>query len=118
MEVCTQATDGAGCYPKHCLPKLCFLVYLLFNICKRYGRKVLVFCDWPFGQWLIEIILQNLGFRTLVIRVKHKFAERAAVFEKFNRKESFVNVLIISTKFDNLKQNMQSDCTNVILINT
>ena len=40
------------------------------------------------------------------------------IMEKFNRKNNEIDVLIISTKFENLRQNMQNDCCDCIFSNT
>ena len=50
--------------------KICFLIHLLYHICIKQKRKCIVFCEWPFTQWLVEIALQNLGLGTVVIRAK------------------------------------------------
>ena len=98
--------------------KLCFFVHLMYNLCKFNDRKILMFCDWFFDQWLIEITLQNLSFRTLMIRVKHKFSKRVTILKKFNDKKNDVNVFVINIKLFNLNQNMQKNCFDVIFFDT
>ena len=97
--------------------KVCFLVHLLYHICKKQGRKAIVFTEWPF-RWLVELTLQNLDFKVLMIRAKHKSFERTVAMKEFNRKESDVDVLIISTKLRNSDQNMQHDCCDVVFVDT
>ena len=47
-------------------------------------------------------------------RCHQKWQRRAMIMKEFSRKNRDVNVLVISIKFDNLEQNMQSDCCDCI----
>ena len=73
-------------------------VSFLSHLCRKQGRKVIVFTEWLFTQWLVELATRVLCFGVLVICAKHKYLERAVALEEFNRKGSDVDGLITSTE--------------------
>ena len=100
----------------HNSAKIAFLCHMVHHICRVNHRKVIVFTEWPYTQWLPEQFLQNLGFRFLVIRAKHSLRECNDLVDTFNNKGSEVHVLVTSSPLGNLILNMQYDCSDVIFL--
>ena len=78
--------------------KLQFLTGLANKVCRRDGRKLIVFCDWPVTQWLVEMYLHTLGFNVRGIRSAHNTKDREDTVDAFNDPNNPVQILVSSLR--------------------
>ena len=79
-------------------------------------RRLLVLCDWPLAQRLVEWHLVNLAYNIIGIRFQHKASEREANVTAFGDKINFVNCLVISQGISSTGYDPQSDCSDVVFV--
>ena len=92
-----------------------YLVHLVHQICAIGGRKVIIFTDWPFTQWVVEWSLMNLGYKVIGISIAHKSSDREAAVDAFNDRHSLSDVLVTSTRLMATGYNLQYNCSDMII---
>lgn len=80
--------------------------------------RLIVFCDWPSSQWLVEALLLVLGFNVRSIRAKHKSKDREESVRKFNDETNPVQVLVTSQRIPATGLNLQACCADMFFIVT
>lgn len=96
--------------------KMCIFVHLMHHICRKQKRKIIIFCEWFYTQWIVEIAFQNFEYQILIIKARHKLITRMQVMKEFNIKNNDVKILMTSFRFFNFESNLQKNCFDVIYV--
>ncbi|KAI4154772.1 MAG: hypothetical protein LQ341_000297 [Variospora aurantia] len=96
--------------------KLRAVAIIAYEICVRQDRKLLVFCEWPITQWLVELWLANLSLPFIAIRSMHKLADRDHALERFNDPDDPAKGLVTSLAVGGTSSNMQHGGADVLYV--
>ena len=94
-------------------PKLAWLVNYV-NEAHHLNDRVLIFCDWPMVQWLVEGLLTLLNFEVRSIRSAHAVSQRVATIAEFNDSNKRVDALVCSFRTSAFGLNIQTNCHRVV----
>lgn len=103
-------------------PKLRYLCRILheglYGSDEKLRGKTLIFTNWPIEQWLVELLLRNLGFDYYNIRSSLSAGERSRITGKFNDPADPVPFMIASFRSTALGVNLQSGCHRLVMMST
>lgn len=106
-------------YLAHDCPRLRFLLHLLWTegtLTKSDRRpRFLVYCNWPFTRWLVEMFLAALGVDFQVIRAGMSVEARSTAIQQFTNLESTTTVLVTTFNCGALGLNMHANWNAWIL---
>jgi hypothetical protein len=107
-------------YLAHDCPRLRFLLHLLWSegtLAESGTRpRFLVYCNWPFTRWLVEMFLAALGVDFQVIRAGMSLEARSTSIELFTNPESTTTVLLTTFNCGALGLNMHANCSRIVLL--
>lgn len=78
--------------------------------------QLLVFCDLPLPQFVVEILLRVLGYNVKSIRGGMPTKKRTLVAREFNKPKSEIQVLVVTYYSCSVGQSVQKNCHNVVLL--
>ncbi|KAJ6118683.1 Helicase C-terminal [Penicillium samsonianum] len=97
-----------------------FLLHLLFtegSLDDSGPRpRFLVYCNWSFTRWLVEMFLSAIGVDFTVIRASMSVESRSAAIQQFTNPESTTTVLLTTFNWGSLGLNMHGCCSRIILL--
>ncbi|KAJ5162548.1 Helicase C-terminal [Penicillium capsulatum] len=107
-------------YLAHDCPRLRFLLHLLWTegTLAESGRRprFLVYCNWPFTRWMVEMFLAALGVDFQVIRAGMSLEARSTAISQFTNPDSTTTVLVTTFNCGALGLNMHGNCSRIVLL--
>jgi hypothetical protein len=94
-------------------PKLAWLCQYV-NECYKNNERVAIFAQWPVTQWLIEGVLELLGFEYRSIRSEKTVKLRQEAVAEFVKEHTTVVALVCSYATAALGINIQKYCFKII----
>jgi SNF2 family DNA or RNA helicase len=106
-------------YLAHDCPRLRFLLHLLWTegTLRSVGPRprFLVYCNWPFTRWLVEMFLSAIGLDFQVIRAGMSQEARSTAIAHFTNPDSTTAVLLTTFSCGAVGLNMHSHCSRIVL---
>jgi SNF2 family DNA or RNA helicase len=106
-------------YLAHDCPRLRFLLHLLWSegtLASTGARpRFLVYCNWPFTRWLVEMFLSAIGLHFEVIRAGMSQEARSTAIAHFINPESTTAVLLTTFSCGAVGLNMHDRCSRIVL---
>lgn len=101
-------------------PRLRFLLHLLFTEGSLNDSgprpRFLVYCNWSFTRWLVEMFLSATGADFTVIHAGMSVERRSAAIQQFTNPGSTTAVLLTTFNWGSLGLNMHGCCGRIILL--
>jgi superfamily II DNA/RNA helicase len=100
-------------------PKLRYLCRVLYNTVRSDAPdqgKLLIFVSWPPEQWIVTMLLRNLGIPSMALTSALSAAEKAAITNRFDDPDDPSRVLVCTFRGTAFGVNLQTGCHKLVMM--
>lgn len=95
-------------------PKLRWIVAHAGRVCLSGNRRLLLFMNLPFDQFMVEAVLGEVGFRVLGVKSMHNAQEREEARRRFTDASDSAQVFVTTLRVGATSINLQDQASDIV----